>query len=440
MRNKPFIFLVGVLLYVGLEGCKRIDISPLGAPDYRDRLYAFAQDLYLWHDRLPSANDFAPRSFEDPNELVNKVRTFSPLNSAGANVDKWSFLTTRTAYEAQQQGTVTGRFGFSYRFTGDTLLYVTLVQPGSPMDAAGIKRGFRIRRINTTAATTANASAIASLFGQQAPLTIEFVNHEGTFLTKTVTRGDFTTSPILVAKILKLHGKRIGYISFNTFTDKLEEDLVKAHAQFEAEGGIDELVLDLRYNGGGTTRSATRLASMVVPKSAVSQKFFGYTYNTKNTQRNTSENFQAVNAGWHTKRVFFITTRASASASELLIEGLKPYMPVLIVGDRTSGKPVGQLGGVIDEYIFFPTSFRVVNSRGEGDYFEGIPVDKVQVDDVTHDFGNPREACLADILSFIQNGTLPARRSVRMATDEQTLRANAIRYEEPQPEGLLLWP
>ena len=95
------------------------------------------------------------------------------------------------------------------------------------------------------------------------------------------------------------------------------------------------------------------------------------------------------------------------------------------------------VGGTFGKHIIFPISFRTVNASGYGDYFEGIPVDKEQYDDLTHDFGDPHEACLADILSYLRTGTLPARKSARLGQSVAVERANQQLYEEPRLKGAL---
>ena len=99
-----------------------------------------------------------------------------------------------------------------------------------------------------------------------------------------------------------------------------------------------------------------------------------------------------------------ITTRGSASASEAIINGLRPYMDVKVVGDTTYGKPVGQYGFDFCEKVLYPVAFLVTNARGEADYFDGIPADCAAADDVDHALADPREASLAEALYVVRNG------------------------------------
>ncbi|MBB5286051.1 C-terminal processing protease CtpA/Prc [Rhabdobacter roseus] len=434
------ITLPGFLfLLLSLAACQRPEVEPT-PEEALDQMYSYVQDLYIWYDRLPSAAELAPRSLADPNALVAKVRTYSPLTTSGAHVDRWSYVTTTQNYQNQQQGKVTGRFGFGYSYLTDTLTYVRFVLPGSPLDLAGVKRGWRIYSVNGIAATVANAPRVTAALAESQAVEFRFVRPDGTSQTSSLARADFTTSPILTYRVLEVNGRKLGYVAVNEFTNKLETDILTVFQAFKDQGGISDLVVDLRYNGGGTIKSATQLASIIAPPSALNKKFFEYVYNDKNTKRNTTVNLSPVNGGatsWGLSRVFFITTVGTASASEMLINGLQPYLKTITVGTRTHGKPVGMVGGTIGQHIIFPISFRTVNANGDGDYFEGIPVDKEQFDDLTHDFGDPQEACLADVLNYLRTGTLPARKSARLGQSAAVERANQQLYEEPRLKGAL---
>ena len=123
-----------------------------------------------------------------------------------------------------------------------------------------------------------------------------------------------------------------------------------------------------------------------------------FTHNDKQSSRNTAYRLEAKPQALGVTRLVVITTRGSASASEAIVNGLRPYMDVKVVGDTTFGKPVGQYGFDFCEKVLYPVSFLVTNARGEADYFNGIPADCAAPDDVDHALASPQEASLAEAL------------------------------------------
>jgi C-terminal processing protease CtpA/Prc len=111
-------------------------------------------------------------------------------------------------------------------------------------------------------------------------------------------------------------------------------------------------------------------------------------------------------------RVFFITTRSTASASEALINSIKPYddrINMIIVGDTTLGKPVGTIAKQFTDYTVVPVTYYMYNRDNEGEYFGGLPPDYFVEDDLDEAFGSPEEDCLQEVLYFIENGSFSGR-------------------------------
>jgi hypothetical protein len=165
-----------------------------------------------------------------------------------------------------------------------------------------------------------------------------------------------------------------------------------------------ELIIDLRYNHGGQGNIAFVLANLVAPKESEGRVFTRIINNQKNSLLNYSLFFQPSNNNLGIKRVFFITSPETASASEALINSLKAVMEVKLIGSRTHGKPFGFFSiPVVDNYIL-PIAFKNVNADGYGDYYDGLPVDMEIEDDLTHDFGDVEESCLKTALHYIKTG------------------------------------
>jgi hypothetical protein len=181
------------------------------------------------------------------------------------------------------------------------------------------------------------------------------------------------------------------------------EALNTAFTQLRDQGAT-ELVLDLRYNGGGLVSVAQHLGGLIGGPPLEGQVFVQFTHNDKQSSRNTAYRFEAKPQALAVSRLVVIATRGSASASEAIINGLRPFMDVKVVGDATYGKPVGQYGFDFCEKVLYPVAFLVTNARGEADYFAGIPADCAAADDVDHALADPREASLAEALYVVRNG------------------------------------
>jgi len=150
---------------------------------------------------------------------------------------------------------------------------------------------------------------------------------------------------------------------------------------------------------------AQHLAGLVGGTPTFAQVFGRYEHNDRNRIRDSTLRFPRPDATLELRRVVVITTRASASASELVINGLRPWLAVTVVGTPTFGKPVGQYGFNFCDKVLFPVSFRIVNADGEAEFFGGIPADCAADDDLDHALGDPAEASLAEALHYLRHGS-----------------------------------
>jgi len=173
------------------------------------------------------------------------------------------------------------------------------------------------------------------------------------------------------------------------------------------------LIVDIRYNGGGSGNIATYLASYIAPVAAQGQVFYQKIHNNNWVNMNKASVFSTKPLNIDLPRVLFITTGQSLSASELLINGLKPYMDVYVIGEPSGGKPVGMYQFDFGYYAFFPVTFRSANANGEGDYFNGLPVDVNAEDDLSRQFGDTLCPNIAQVLYFIENGAFDASKEKR---------------------------
>jgi carboxyl-terminal processing protease len=355
------------------------------------------QSYYYWYKELPNPD---PASFSSPEAYLEAVR-YRALDSS------FSYITSKAASDAFYSESQFIGFGLSYKQTGDTELRLVQTFPGSPAAEAGMDRGDTLLSVNGKAvADLLRTGEIGTIFGaEQVGVTADLAwrDTQGRQKSATLTKRLVTIPTVSQTAVLSAGSYRVAYIHFRNFVQPSVEALNAAFTEVR-DAGATELVLDLRYNGGGLVSVAQHLASLVAGPPVVGRVFVQFTHNDKQTSRNTAYNFEAKPQALAVTRLVVIATRGSASASEAIINGLRPYMDVKVVGDTTYGKPVGQYGFDFCEKVLYPVAFLVTNARGEADYFSGIPADCAAADDVDHALASPQEASLAEALYVVRNG------------------------------------
>ena len=358
------------------------------------------QELYLWYRELPDAD---PARYASPEQYLEAVR-LRPRDAT------FSYLTSRAANDAFYSESQFIGLGLSTTVSGGEMR-VLQVFDGSPAAEAGLERGARIDVIDGRDVPALIASGASdSAFGPaQAGLvvTIEFRRRDGERRTAAVRKRAVTIPTVSLTRVFDVGGRKVGYLFFRNFVRPSVAALDEAFAALR-DAGVSELVLDLRYNGGGLVDVAVHLASLIAGSAARDQVFAESRHNDRNLRLNATLRFTNPPQAVRLDRVVVIATQASASASELVINGLRPFLPVVIVGDRTYGKPVGQYALPFCDKVFAPVSFAMVNAAGGGDYFDGLAADCAAADDADHELGSAEESSLAEALRFIQSGTCRA--------------------------------
>jgi len=358
-------------------------------------------DIYLWYSTMPTVN---PTSFASPEEYLEVVR-YRTLDST------FSYITSRAANDAFYSDSQFIGFGLSTSLNG-VEMRVLQVFPDSPALEAGLSRGDRIVEIGGRPVSALVASGeIGSAFGAAeigVVADIAFVNqagarHEGHMVKRLVT-----IPTVSLTKVYNVGGRRVGYIFFRNFVQPSYEALDTAFAELAA-AGVDDLVLDLRYNGGGLVSVAQHLASYIGGKRTDGLVFAEYFHNDKNTFRNHIIRFEPKPQPLTLDRLIVVTTGGSASASELVINALRPFIPVVVIGSRTYGKPVGQYGIEFCDKLLAPVSFALRNADGQGDFFDGFAPDCAAPDDVDRQLGDPAEGSLKEALTFATTNACSAR-------------------------------
>jgi C-terminal processing protease CtpA/Prc len=380
------------------EATAQSSCSTLGQTSFvRDVL----NEYYLWYQKLPSLN---PALYDSPEAYLEAVR-YRPLDNT------YSYITLRSTSDAFYSDSQYIGIGISTKLVSDTDYRVTEVYPDSPASEAGMSRGDRIVEINGRAVADLLASGeLGGAFGPSeigVSASVKWRTLGGDERQASVTKRLVTIPTVSLTKVFDVSGRRVGYVVFRNFVQPSTAALNEAFAQLAA-AGASELVLDLRYNGGGLVSVAQHLASLIGGNRTTAQVFAQYVHNDKNAHRNQVLRFSDAPNALNLERLFVITSRASASASELIINSLRPFIPVVTVGDTTYGKPVGQYGFNFCDKVLYPVAFSAQNARGEADFYDGFAPDCPAGDEVEKQFGDPAEASLAGALAYAQTGSCAA--------------------------------
>jgi carboxyl-terminal processing protease len=424
--------VVFLLVTIFIFSCKKNDsVSPNalfnadGTPkrkvtgDIKDSVYFYAETFYLWYKNLPKATEFKPESFSEPEAVINAVKTYSEKGADGKNRDKWSFVMDMADWNAIASGN-SKDFGVYYRFAADGNLYVRQVFAKSSAGLQGVERGWKV--LSLAGLTPKNDEVFINQFTKALEnnnLEIQFELPSGIKKNIILSETSYNTNTIQAANVFSENGKNIGYFCLTDFLgNDTAAGLESLFSDFRAKN-VTELVIDLRYNGGGYVTLAQQLCNLIAPSAANGKVMFIYQYNDKLKAYNKSTNFKTTNK-LNISKLVVITSKNSASASELLINSLKPHMDVKIVGTASNGKPVGFPVIPVLNYVVAPVAFKTVNSLGEADYYEGFKPDFPEVDDLTKNFGNPEEKCLKVALEYLKTGKVITNvaRNARVASFE----------------------
>lgn len=374
------------------------------ADKIKDTAIAYTRDIYLWYNQIPE--DFKQRSYADPNALMEAIRVYSKEPGFATPVDRWSFAIKQDEWNNISAG-VSKDFGINVFFRQEGDLRVRMVEKSSPAGLAGVRRGWRIVAINgNTNITTANADAVVNAIYYSENVSLKFQKPDGSTIEIQLSAGAYQAPPIMLDTVYTVGGKKAGYMVYNSFLgDSLNtmKEFERVFSRFTSQH-VDDVVVDLRYNGGGYVMYQRELANYLVSNNAQGNLMMTQQYNDKYTRFNSTVNY-SKKSGLNLPRVFFIVSNSSASASELLINNLKPYMNVLLVGpSRTFGKPVGYFEIPVGDWYIFPVSSRTTNKNGEGNYFNGFELNSTVADGLDKDWGDTGESCLASALKYIGTG------------------------------------
>jgi len=367
--RKYIKFLIFYLIISSFTGCsKNNNLLIPNNIEVQNFVWKGLNAVYLWKDKVPNLNE---TKFKNQSQLNNFLKSFSSPESEFEsllynrnNTDKWSVIFDNYIdLENWLKGAALSsgmEFGLVHVSNNNTDIfgYVRYVLPNSDASAKGVVRGMIFSAVNGTTLTINNYRSL--LFSGDTSYTINLAsyNNDGTITENgqgiLLNKSDLQEDPVYLSKIITKGNHKIGYLMYNGFYSDFDKELNTAILDLKNQG-ITDLVLDLRYNGGGSVRTASFLASMITGQ-FTGQLFTKERWNIqlqKNFENNNPDilinNFSdklsdntSINH-LNLDNLYVITTGSTASASELVINGLKPYITVKTIGTKTVGKYVASI-------------------------------------------------------------------------------------------------
>jgi hypothetical protein len=417
MKMKKLIFLPVLILTLTLSCKKNNTVVPdttTTTPEMaRDSLYYIMKDWYFWFS-MPEATaltNTTKANYKDPYVLMDAMRYKA--------LDRWSFVADYDQFNAQMNGTFIGH-GFRIGLDDSGNARIAMIYSQSALYLEGVRRGWIVKKINGTDVApvlmSGDSAAYSNLIGpSEAGITniFIFIRPDGSEETISATKSNFIVNTVILYDTLHLSTGVTGHLVFDSFISPSLAELETAFTFFK-DNSVKDLILDLRYNSGGYLSIAQALASLIAGNAYEGSVFVKLNFNANHASENANNIYNIINTPYplDLSRLVVITTRSTASASEAVMNGLKPYMNVVSIGDTTDGKPTGMMGWeVAKKYWFWPVTFKLVNKNDDGEYFAGIAPAKYAGDDITHDFNDRNELCLKEAIYYLETGSVSSKRS-----------------------------
>ena len=347
--------ICGLCLLGFLTACDEEWIKPTPKPDPENKvtlkvnefIYEGLRSEYLWENTINwNAIDF--KKEKDPHAFFKRLIYKD---------DRWTNLTDNAEAWNQSFAGISTTYGFDLRFsyigqTDELVAIVRYVYPGTPADRAGIRRGDLLLKLNGGPITVKN---YADFYDKPTIVVNKGILKDKTLTAEPVgvamTAVEMYQDPILKDTVINKDGHRVGYLCYSDYTERSTAELIKVFTRFKT-AGVTDVVLDLRYNGGGYVSTARALCSILAPEAAMKKKerflfklwnenYMSY-WKSKGRNDELYETFvDTLGINMNLNRLYILTGKGTASASELTLTGLTPYMDVVQIGDTTHGKFCG---------------------------------------------------------------------------------------------------
>jgi len=445
MKRIYSLLILFIVASIGFHSCDDMDdsLSVTSGLEVQTFIWKGLNLYYLWQQDVP---DLADNRFANTSELndflytketpeilfqdlLNKPISKFPLTEA---IDRFSVIVSDYTYLENLFQGITKNNGVEFSLyresanSNEVLGVVRYIIPNSDASTKSIERGDIFYAINGIALNIDNYNSLLA----SDTYTLNLADYDNGNITPngqtvSLTKTELTENPILISKVITNGNHKIAYVMYNGFTANFDIQLNTAFAELKAQGAT-ELVLDLRYNSGGSVQTATRLASMITGQFN-GQLFAKQQWNDKlqpifeaRNEANLINNFtnsiegQAINS-LNLSKVYILTTKATASASELVINGLKPYVNVVQIGTTTTGKNVGSItlydsptfgkAGRSNKhkYAMQPLVIKTINKDGFGDYQNGLVPTVELAEDINNlgQLGDTNEPLLSTAIGLI---------------------------------------
>jgi hypothetical protein len=372
----------------------------------------YLNEVYLWYREIPVID---AAQYSNVGNYFYALLT-PALDPNGQRKDRFSFIVTAADADSLLTGAAT-TYGVLWKPDAQGRQRAAFVDAGSPAQAAGLARGAELVQVTTpgTPDWFPNGPAQISFVYRSAP-------GQAT-ASATLTSAALQEDPLpLVSNLVSAAGHKVAYLLFNAHTQGAQDKLIAAISGLQ-QAGVGDVVLDIRYNGGGFLYTALSTASMLTGPQADGKVFERLQYNDKRqaeTDASIIDFSGSVQVGEATyaagtalprlslPRVFLLTTGNTCSASESIINSLRGVgVQVILIGSTTCGKPYGFSRKDNCGLSYFPIEFQGVNDKGFGDYAAGFTPTCAAADDFDHALGNASEGLLATALKFVDTGSCP---------------------------------
>ncbi len=406
------------------------------ASDEKTWVRSFVDEDYLWYQDIPSL---------DASQYTSAAAYFDVLktpakNSAGGDLDRFHWSETKEEYDQYTNG-ISVDYGISWSRVANSppRSYVVYdVEPQSPAGKAGVRRGDKLMKVdgidfmNGADVTGLNNGVFPK---DQGPHTFELQRGTST-LVFTLQAGQYATTPVRDAKVINDNGTKVAYLYFDSFIAKSEDALITAFNDFKTQDA-KELIIDMRYNGGGLLFISSQLAYMIAGDSASSGKtFYKFVYNDKRSGENQAFDFipYALTTSYrydysrplpslNLKRVTLLVDYRTASASEAVINSLRGIdVSVNLIGSTTYGKPYGFTPQYNCGRYYYAVEFKGENHKGFSAFDTGFAPNCSVRDDLNFQLGDLAEPRLAEALQYMKSGictTAPVASIKAMGSPEQ---------------------
>lgn len=388
-----------------------LDIAPpasCAVDEQKQWILDTMREVYLWNDQIPEEVDLA--AYETPEEVVVALRQGD---------DRWSRAADKATSDAlTMQGKYVGT-GMSLARDDRGRMRVAFAHADSPAGRAGIIRGDVIYAVGEKTVAQRDAdNDWKGAWGEPEPGTAVMIEvHAGDLADDEVDPTNLRTIELVSDwvqivtvphhDVLDVGGHKVGYLLFWTFVGIAYDELDAAFTDFAA-AGVDTVVVDLRYNGGGLIAVARYLIDLLAAAEHAGEVAYRVEFNAGFAGENGVEHLKRQPHSVPLDRVIFLTTKKTLSASELVINSVAPWVDVFLVGARTGGKPVGSRYFEFCDKLLQAITFRFTNAAGISDYFDGLPVVCERDDDLDHALGDPAEAMLAGALDLLTGASCAA--------------------------------